>query len=163
MINQNQALAQLRDIHLPPAIGVWPLAIGWRILLVFTFLTCCSALYFAYCRRYRPSYKRLALRLLADYEKNYHHHKNAQQFALQISDLLRRVALVYYPRAEVAKLHGQAWINFLNCTGKPDAFSDLNPSLTQITYQDLAYEFDCKPLYNSARTWIKKRSKPCLN
>ena len=33
MSNQGDPLAELRDIHLPEAVSLWPLAPGWWLLL----------------------------------------------------------------------------------------------------------------------------------
>ncbi|MCX7115669.1 MAG: DUF4381 domain-containing protein [Gammaproteobacteria bacterium] len=128
-------LASLKDIHLPSPIKAWPPAPGWMVLAC-VLLTC--LLYIAYrVRRYhretRP--KREALRLLERYHQDYVNDGQLAETCTLINALLKRVALLYYPREQVAELHGQAWIEFLNQTGKKIDFSPVAFYLTVALYQ----------------------------
>lgn len=155
-------LAQLKDIHLPEAISWWPLAPGWYVLLVLiafagAFLTLC--LY----KRYRYALaKKYALILLTTYEKDYEQEQNSSLISARISELLRRVALVYYPRHQVASLHGKAWLDFLNQTGKGIDFNLVQEMLFEAPFKPRGC-MNLKPLFHSAKLWIQQRSVPCSN
>lgn len=124
-------LAQLRDVHLPEPIGLWPLAPGWYLLLALSI--CAMLMVF---RRYKRSQvKRAALALLAEYKREYQRDANPQEIVVKTSDLLRRVALVYFPRAEVAGMQGQAWIDFLDKTGKGIDFNEIRDLLLILPYE----------------------------
>ena len=111
-------LAQLRDIHLPEAIGWWPIAPGWYILAVLLIMMV-SALVFFLRRHYlQGRVKRQALREWVMYHQEYQQEQHSQISAAKLSELLKRVALMYFPRNEVASLQGDAWIVFLNQTSK---------------------------------------------
>jgi len=56
--------------------------------------------------------KKQALQLLDSYKVQYEQDKNAQLMSSRISELLKQVALVYFPRSEVASLHGESCCEF---------------------------------------------------
>ncbi|CAH1656137.1 conserved hypothetical protein [Hyphomicrobiales bacterium] len=111
-------LANLRDIVLPSAIPYWPPAAGWWILAV-VLLACLAILVARMIARYRhDAYRRAALRELraigpaADAVR-----------AQATSAVLKRAALVAFPRENVAALTGEQWLRFLDHTGRMQAFS----------------------------------------
>lgn len=156
------ALAQLRDIHLPEPIGWWPLAPGWY-LLGFVLLALMGIMAYA-LRRHRLNgrAKRQALKLLATYHRDYLERSEAQLNAARVSELLKRVALVYFPREKVAGLQGDVWITFLNETSKGIDFKKVQHALLVAPYQP-NLKGDLSLLFTMTRLWIKQRRKPCLN
>ena len=98
-------LPELRDIHLPDGVSIWPPAYGWFVILLL--IAAVFLLYELYRLWRRKSKKLYALRLLAQ----------TQQFevvasARQMSEILRRICIFKYPGA--ASLFGKNWIEFLN-------------------------------------------------
>lgn len=152
-VMQNPAIAQLRDIHLPPPIGFWPIAPGWYFLLIIL-IACFYGLYRWY-RRGRL--KRLALTWLTRYEEQHKKEGNSQKMVLLISDLLRRVALIYFPRDSVAGLHGRQWLDFLARTSKNIDFNDIDFLFIELPYQRSEAHVDLSPLFLKSRAWIKQR------
>lgn len=106
-----EALAQLRDIHLPGAVSFWPLAPGWWLLLGM--LLAIGVAIALYRRARRRSLKRAALRELEGIEQSYRSNGDIGRLALELATLLRRVAVVRFPRRDVASLHGPGWSQFL--------------------------------------------------
>jgi len=158
-----QPLANLRDIHLPEPIGWWPLATGWYVLIALVLLLLACVGYYLYRRFRNNRAKKQALEILSFYQQQYEHEGNTPFFSAKISELLRRVALVYYPRSEVASLQGDAWIDFLNTTGKQLNFQDIRDYLLLLPYQHSNVDVDIKPLFTQANAWIRQRGVPCLN
>lgn len=160
-------LSQLRDIVLPEPVGWWPLAPGWYlVLLIMTLSLIFTARYVI--RYYKNSLsKRHALRLLKDYHAQYLHSHNDQLASARLSELLKRVALVYYPRTDVAGLKGDAWVDFLNKTGQDIDFTALRHELLALPYARFTAEKSndeqMSLLFKAVEYWIKQRSKPCLN
>ncbi|WP_242602164.1 DUF4381 domain-containing protein [Legionella nagasakiensis] len=161
----NQALAQLRDIHLPSPIGWWPLAPGWYVFILFAIAMLGMVMIFLWRSYLNGQARRQALRLLSAYQQQYEREKNAQRISACISELLKRVALVYFPRKKVASLQGDAWISFLNETGKDVDFSQIRSQLLELPYQHkmVIKESDLSLLFNMAKKWINQRRKACLN
>ena len=102
------SLNDLRDLALPTEPSWWPLAPGLSFLLVLLLWgALCWAVVFY--RKYQAhAYRRVGLALLADV------------FTVrELSELLKRVALVGFERETVASLYGKEWAEFLqqSCAG----------------------------------------------
>ncbi|MDR3504247.1 MAG: DUF4381 domain-containing protein [Legionella sp.] len=161
MANQTDPLAQLKDIHLPDAIGWWPLAPGWYAVITLIILLIFVLAAYVYRRHRYALAKKQALLLLASYQEAYEKEQNTPTSSAQISELLRRVALVYYPRAEVASLHGDAWLQFLNQTSKGIDFNAVRALLLDAPFKAADSGIDLSPLFAHAKHWIKQRGVPC--
>lgn len=155
-----QPLAQLRDIHLPAPVGWWPLAPGWYALSLIIMGLSFVALYFIYQVYIHGRAKRQALQLLETYVTEYQKDNNSQLISAKISELLRRVALVYFPRRDVASLQGQAWLDFLNQTSQSINFNPVRECLLELPYQQNK-DMNIKPLLTRTRAWIKQRRRLC--
>ncbi|MFI4962318.1 MAG: DUF4381 domain-containing protein [Legionellales bacterium] len=155
-------LAGLKDIHLPQSIHWWPLAPGWYVIVFGTALLVLGLGYSLYKRSLNAQPKKQALRLLDTYSQYYEKINNSQLTSARISELLRRVALVYFPREQVAGLYGQDWVEFLNQTSKGIDFKSVQNMLLDSPFKT-PEEINLKPLITRARLWIKQRRGPCLN
>lgn len=155
-------LAQLKDIHLPDPIGWWPLAPGWYFLIAGAALIVLALAIFLYRLYQQGRAKRQALRMLAEYIRLYQEDQNHQLMSARLSELLRRVALAYYPRQQVASLEGQAWLDFLNEAGNGVNFNAVRELLIVQPYQAKG-DYPLKPLISRCEQWIKQRGKPCCN
>jgi hypothetical protein len=159
----NEALlAQLKDIHLPQRIGWWPLAPGWYFVLIIVVICIGELLYVCYKHYKNTRVKKQALVLLQGYVSSYEHHQNASQLCADIGALLKRVSLVYYPRAKVAGMYGADWVDFLSQTSHGIDFKSIQHLLLVTPFQSKATD-DIRPLIVGAQRWIKQRKKPCLN
>lgn len=156
------ALAQLRDIHLPQPISWWPLAPGWYVLMIIVLFLVVVIAYFIQQRRLNAMPKKQALELLKIYKQQYEKEKNTQITSAGISELLRRVALVYFPREAVASLHGDAWVVFLNQTSKGIDFKPVQSMLLESPFK-APETLNLIPLITRAEQWIKQRRVPCSN
>lgn len=158
----SDSLAQLKDIHLPDPIGWWPLAPGWYVLMAIVLMAFFGG-FFIILRRHKNALpKKQALDLLKQYTELYEKDKNAQLASARISELLKRVALVYYPRLDVASMHGDSWIQFLNKTAKGVDFRPVNSLLSESPFKQ-AETLNIQPLIIRAEKWIKQRGVPCSN
>jgi Domain of unknown function (DUF4381) len=105
-------LTQLAPAHAPAAPGWWPPAPGWwaaAILLIF------SAIAFAcWVRAARPALRRKALRQLQHIRSS---DADAAAVARAIENLLRRYALTVFDKGRIARLTGEAWLNFVIAEG----------------------------------------------
>lgn len=161
-MTDQQPLAQLRDIHLPDPVGWWPLAPGWYGLAILAGLVCLALIGFIYRYYAHGRAKRQALKLLTAYHKDYLQDGDSQLISAKVSELLRRVALAYFPRGQVASLKGPEWLAFLNSTGKNINFNAVRECLLELPYQPQR-DVNVKPLLTRARAWIKQRGAPCSN
>lgn len=113
---------QLKDIHFPPSPDIWPLAIGWWILLTILLLL---AVWLIFLIRKYLKIKKLQKMLLDELGQleNKLIHSPDKILISEINILLRRLALTYYPQVEVASLTGSDWLDFLDKSGGTKSFS----------------------------------------
>lgn len=123
MAEPNPLLNQLKDIHLPPAPGVWPLAPGWYGLIAMVILALISVAWFSWRRQRANRYRKTALAELAQLESAIGQPDNVAPVVEQVAILLKRTALAAYPAHLVAGLTGEAWLAFLDKTGETTEFS----------------------------------------
>ena len=113
-------LAQLKDIHLPQPVPILPLASGWYMLAILLLVVLCL-LGFGLFRYRQHKYKiNNIYQLLSDIE-----HKEIANMKLipEVSILLKRVARMKFPQEKPHILFGDAWLMFLDKTGKTDQFT----------------------------------------
>lgn len=141
-------------------MGWFPLAIGWWVLIALVFIS----LSFLACylfKRYQKNYaKKEALQLLKKYQMAYAQNADNILIAQQLMELIRRISLFYYPRAKVAGLTGQQFIDFLNQTSENIDFSPYKELLVSLPYQaTIQNAIDLTPLIEAIEKWIKQRGK----
>ncbi|WP_170344187.1 DUF4381 domain-containing protein [Ruegeria atlantica] len=127
----------------PTPISMVPQTWGWLalavILLGFVGLVCVL-----FVRRRRANaYRHQALAELA----------NPDITSAKVAEILRRTALVAYPRKQVAGIHGEDWLSFLSQTSDDSTFlSNTGQSLIEAPYKDLPPN---RALTQLARHWVK--------
>jgi hypothetical protein len=107
-------LLPLRDIHLPEAVGWWPLAPGWWFLIALAAAGLGYVLYRQFVKWRWNAARRAALRELASIRQRYEQGSDALVLAKSLSELLRRGMLAYAPRGEIAGLTGDQWLHWLD-------------------------------------------------
>ena len=86
-------LAQLRDIHLPEAIGWWPPAPGWWILALLLLVSTVFSIRYLVRRRQQRYFRRQAQDLLARCWESYQLKNDDRQFVEGLFTLIRRACL----------------------------------------------------------------------
>ena len=155
-------LAQLRDIHLPPPITWWPLAPGWYLLIAICIIICIALIFYIKRWHTRTHWRRSGLQLLEVYKQQYKLNMNSQISAAYISELLKRIAIIYFPRTKVASLQGDAWIMFLNDSSVNLDFNYVRYEFLQAPYV-LSSDCDLTRMFKIARSWIAQRGAACLD
>jgi hypothetical protein len=145
-------LADLRDIHLPPAVGWWPPAPGWWLLAVLLLATAAALILLLRHHHRRRAYRRAALRELKALQRT---ETDAMQFAAAVNTLLKRTALTAFPQREVAALHGADWLAFLDSRLRRPQFTE--PALRPLAgcYRPQPEAPDSAQLAHAAELWIR--------
>lgn len=155
----NPELQQLKDIHLPHAIRMWPIAPGWLILLAVSLFALGYAVYVWYKAKRKKYTVKFALAKLSKLEQLLLENPEKINVAAEVSTLLRRTALYYFPREDIAGLTGGDWLTFLNRSGETLAFSqEIGCLLTDAPYQKESTA-DLTPLFTLVRAWLITISK----
>ena len=98
-------LPELRDIHLPEGVSLFPIAYGWWLVLAAIILIILIMQFVLYMHRYSKS--RYAIKLLHNISM-----LNVVYAAEQMSEILRRICIFKYKDATT--LMGKDWLLFLN-------------------------------------------------
>lgn len=132
-VDMNQTIAQasldnLHDIIVPEAIGLFPLAPGWFIVILLALALCFHFALKAYKYYERTLYKREALRELQSYSKE------SRDDMLALLSLAKRVAIAAYGRTQIAKLSGESWWDFMEKHSKVKVGKELRSELSDLLY-----------------------------
>jgi hypothetical protein len=144
----------LRDVHLPEAVGLFPLAIGWWITLALIPILLWIS-YLIYNRLTRKTALKTAKKLLAQLKRD--ETLSAQQKLNAISALIRRVAISVAPREQCAGLTGKAWLQYLDKSFKDKPFSQgVGQCLADVSYRkNVAEDINLPELFNLTERWLK--------
>lgn len=152
-------LAGLRDIELPPPPGWWPPAPGWWLLAAAIVLL--GLVLFRRWQRWYAARRpwRAARATLARLEQRACADEDPRVLGEELSDLLRRYALVRWPRTQIARLSGERWLGFLAETGAPTLAADASGLLTQQRYErpnpaSTPAQPDIIEAITAARAWV---------
>ncbi|MGM0429344.1 MAG: DUF4381 domain-containing protein [Pseudomonadota bacterium] len=146
---QQPSLEQLNDIVEPGQAGWWPPS--WlTIAVVATLLAGILVLSIVLFRRWQNSKvrKTATKQLLQQKDAN----------AEQITVLLKRAALAYYPRELVATKHSRTWLVFLLASLSDNEKASFEPLLQQADKNFYGTEDDDfnRSYYQLARLWLSK-------
>jgi hypothetical protein len=160
----NPELQQLKDIHLPHAISMLPTSPGWLILLVLALGLICYLTYLAYQVRRRKKTVKYALTKLQILKDTSLDNSQNINIATEISILLRRTALYYFRRDDVAGLTGDNWLRFLNHSGNTNQFTDGAGRLLVDAPYRKDNVTDLTPLFALTQSWLSTiaKHKPVL-
>ena len=150
-VQQSGDLSKLNDIVLPDAVPFWPPAPGWYFVFALLALALVVGLFLAVRRWQRRAYRREA-------ERELERLRAAGEWT-ELSSLLKRTALVTYPRSLVAPLSGEAWLAFLDRTGATTEFTHGHANcLDDLAHDPLGHELviDEVALTAACRRWIRK-------
>lgn len=151
----NPSELPLRDIHEQTAVAWWPLAPGWWLLLGAIVLMLVAGWFL---RRFwiRRRARKAALQELKSIERRFAGHHDKVQLAGELSVLLRRACVAYYPNNWVAGLRGEAWLRFLDAIAGQTKFSEgAGRVLIEAPYRRQA-EFDVQAVIEVCRHCIQR-------
>lgn len=128
----DSSLDQLRDIHLPAPVSIWPPAPGWWMLIILGFVLLLVG-FWIYRRFIRPNVRKQALQELVQLNQSLASEldggNGTKQFYIDVSILIRRIAISVFGSRRVAGLAGESWLNFLDETSKTTFFTAGNGRL----------------------------------
>ena len=151
-------LQDLKDIRTPASIESWPPAYGWWLLTFLLIVgVCLLIIWLLKAQRIRLA-KRQALQALQQI--------NASNLdcVSQLNQLLKRVALNYFPNQNVQLMHGLQWTDFLMKTlpnNKVKEVSEAFESMQKILYQPHTSEnVEFLRYSKSVKIWIQHALPP---
>jgi len=147
------ALSHLADLVVPAPVPWWPPAPGWWILVAGCLAAIALSATVAADRYRRNAYRRAALAELTAVGPE------TPQAAAVISAVLKRTALVAYPRSDVASLTGPAWLAFLDRTGATTDFT-AGPAASLINAVEGGAIGNRDAVLAAVRRWVRRHRAP---
>jgi len=162
-MDSEDLLNQLADIHLPEPVGFWPPAPGWWILAVVLLIA--AGLAWRWYARERAR-REIVGHALAELDRCYQRYTAADgdsetaderrlRYVNEVNSVLRRVALVHFPGANVASLGGREWVDFIRENGDSSRLDDeLAVALSYGRFQTRC-DVNTEALYDLGQAWIR--------
>jgi hypothetical protein len=117
-MDPNSLLEQLRDVHSPESIGVWPPAIGW-IILVLLIITATITIAWLSFRWYRSNaWRRAALKEFKRVQVIYIDAPSSASLS-EISSLLKRCSASINQDSRILSMTGKTWRQLLETPKSP--------------------------------------------
>lgn len=153
--NAAPSLDALKELPLPPVVPYTPQTIGWVILAAVVIVLIGWNIWRNYQYRLANRYRVEALAELDQIEQAL---GSQPEVAAQLPTLIKRVALTAAPRADIAALSGDAWLQWLDASlpqaGFLDAPGKLIPALAYGNPN--AKELELHALLALTRRWIRE-------
>ncbi|UZE97579.1 DUF4381 domain-containing protein [Alkalimarinus alittae] len=105
-------LSQLKEIHEPAAIGLWPPAPGWWILIISTLFIITLMAYLIRSYVKKNAWKKDAKQAIAAIGQQINE-RSPQQTLHLINQLIKRIAIHQLNDPSIKALTGSAWHQFL--------------------------------------------------
>ncbi len=159
-MDSEELLEQLADIHLPMAVSYWPPAPGWWLLTLLLLVAG-----FLLTRRYlrHITQQRICQHALAELDRCYREFAGSQdadpdeytlRYVNAFNSVIRRVALVHFPRSNVAGLGGSDWVDFIREKGDSSQLNEgLAAALSYGRFQ-AKVEVDVNAMNSLGQAWI---------
>jgi hypothetical protein len=157
-------LKDLADIHLPDPVSLWPLAPGWWGLVALA-LAALAYAGFRYAGHWRRQQRlKGALRELDVAYQRYQSARTQSQdgnaaglaFLHACNEVLKRVALLHHPATQVARLHGEAWLSFLDLHGNTSDFGNGSGRILGDGGYRPAFNGDVEALHTLCTRWVRQ-------
>ncbi|WP_133407528.1 DUF4381 domain-containing protein [Parashewanella tropica] len=147
---QNPALAQLKDIHTPEAIGIWPLAIGYWVVIVVVLML--IVMTYLLIKRYKKN-QQVKIAALAELNSI---SQSDETYAVQVNAVLKRAALSYRSREDIASIDGKNWYQWLDKTMPKNQQGEIAELLDRRYQATPLSDSEKKQLQSLAMTWLKQ-------
>ena len=130
-MNPSDPLSQLKDIHLPDAPGLWPIAPGWWILMILLISLIAATIYLVIYYYRKNRYRKLATLqakiIINQFLLNQQVDNKTSADKLYIEQaisLLKQVSLHRYPNDHIAALSASQCLHQLNQHCKKPVFPE---------------------------------------
>lgn len=144
-------LSQLAPAHAPPPPGWWPPAPGWFALAALLLAVIVGALWW-----WRDPYRRSRRAALRELRAIRAEQADAAASARAIESLLRRFAIAVFGGARVARLTGDAWLEFVAAESGAQLQGEAGRSLLAAAFGGVANESDRERWIAGADAFVRR-------
>ena len=149
---ESNSLANLKDLQLPEAVSVLPLAPGWYGVIFIIILIMLALSYWQIRRLAHQRKVASIVELLTLIEQQ--NSSSGTQLLAEVAILLKRVAREKFPEQQPQNLFGEPWLQFLDSSGKTTQFTQGAGRILLEVYQNKPLE-NPQALFDVVRAWLK--------
>ncbi|AUS04367.1 DUF4381 domain-containing protein [Pseudotamlana carrageenivorans] len=157
-------MQQDNNITLSPVIEAPPIpftmeTLGWKIVFFVLALCLLYVVYKFYLKYKHNAYRRAAVSQIEALKSQ--NTIGNDTLIPQIMFVIKQTALQTYDRKEVAALHGESWLNFLDEKLKKPFYTNHSKVITDAIYKNElknADSFNFNEFAETSITWIKKHA-----
>ncbi len=153
MDTNTNPLAELKDVHLPAPVSIFPLATGWYIVIGLIFILVAVLIWWQLRRHKKKQQQQEIFSLLKQIEANAVTTSDEKTIE-ESSILLKRVAVAKFPEQKPQLLFGKNWLQFLDKTGKTSEFTTGSGRYLGEIYQKQQLE-DKKAFFALIEKWLR--------
>jgi len=151
-----EALKDLRDIHQPDPVSIWPLAPGWWILILLVPVLIFLIRYLLK-RKSKPNYKKLASEELQNIIADFEIQRNSHKTIGEISLFIRKALVAKNGNEQIAGLIGEDWLDYLDRVSGTKLFSNGGASIIATSpYRKQEEDHDLQDLITATKSLVKK-------
>ena len=110
-------LSELKGLHIPKTPDIFPLAIGWWLLIVLFFILFLGFYFAIYA--WVHSLHRQVMRKM----KKIRQISDTKEMLINLNQLAKQLAISRFGREKIASLYEKDWVSFMNFSAKKDIFS----------------------------------------
>lgn len=153
MDTNTNPLAELKDVHLPAHVSIFPLATGWYIVIAIIFILIAVLTWWQLRRHKKKQQQQEIFSLLKQIEANAVTTSDEKTIE-ECSILLKRVAVAKFPEQKPQLLFGKNWLQFLDKTGKTTEFTSGSGHYLGEIYQKQQLE-DKEAFFALIEKWLR--------
>lgn len=152
-MDASNPLADLKDIHLPADVSMFPLAPIWYILITILAI----AIIFFIIRHFMKQAKLKRFNHINEQIIALENNTNLTdaEVVIEVSTLLKRIAMLKFAAQKPEFLSGKEWVDFLNRTGKTTDFSASHMESLGNIYKNNMFN-NKEQFFTTVRVWIRK-------
>ena len=154
-MNQNTPEIDIRDIHPPADISLWPIAPAWWFLALFGILILCLALFWIKLRYQKVLQKRERVAAIKRIEQKLSNQNSANAAVAETAVLIKAIAKQITPSS--VALSGSEWLEFVANNIKKAPLTEKEAELlNQKIYSDAVSAEELAHFLNNFKKWVEK-------
>lgn len=151
-MDASNPLAELKDIHLPAEPSVFPLALGWNILLAILAVAIIIGLIIFWIKKAKVKRFMLLNQFICEIENNSELTDN--EIIEKISLIFKRIALAKFSSDNPQFINGEQWLDYLQKKTPKQNLKETELKYFANIYQKQYIENKAK-FYADVRTWLR--------
>lgn len=152
-MDASNPLADLKDIHLPKDVSIFPLASVWYIIAALITITIIFFVVRSFIKKAKLKRFNNINTQISALENNIK--LTDAEIIIETSTLLKRIAMLKFSAQKPEFISGEKWITFLNHTGKTNDFSANHMKVLENIYKNNIFH-DKELFFITIRNWVRK-------